>query len=180
MPNTSRVAKWALVALPALILLGAGCASPSERIAEKMTEKALESASGGKVNVDLNSDGGVNIKGKDGSMAVGGGGSRPESAPADLPNIPAAKNFFWMGTSGNGIFSFEVGDKDYRAVCTAELELLAKAGWQKSDSYEMDIEKVMIRTLVKPDYSLTVTCGDNTEEGSTDYNISVALNKAKR
>lgn len=167
------------VALPALILLGAGC-SPSDKIAEKITEKALEKASGNKVKVDLNSDGGVTVKGKEGSLSVGGNGSRPESAPEDLPSVQGAKNFFWLGSSGSGMFSYEVSSNDFKAICAAQLDLLAKAGWQKSDAYEMDVEKMMSKSLAKPDFALSITCSDSTDDGSTDYKVGIVLNKNKR
>ncbi|MDO8617991.1 MAG: hypothetical protein Q7N87_03870 [Candidatus Uhrbacteria bacterium] len=170
-----------LVVLPVLVLFGAGCASPSEKIAEKLTEKALEKASGGAVKVDMNNkDGGVTITGKEGTFAMGGGGSRPESAPEDLPNAEGAKNFTWIGSTGSGLFSYEVADNDYRKVCKSQIELLLKAGWEKSDAYEMDVEKALTKTFVKPGFGLMVTCGDNTEENSTNYIVSVTLNKSSR
>ncbi|MDO8626323.1 MAG: hypothetical protein Q7K39_02600 [Candidatus Magasanikbacteria bacterium] len=180
MSKFSRNAWVGLVALPIMILLtGAGC-NPTQNLAERAAEKAIEKASGNKVDFNTDGQGNVTIKGKDGSLSVGGNNSRPESAPADLPSTPSAKNFFWVGSSGSGLFSYEVESNDYKAVCAAQLELLAKAGWEKSDSYEMDVEKVMIRSFTKSDAGLTVTCGDNTEEGANQYVVSVSLNKMKR
>lgn len=164
--------------LPALLLFSAGCSNLSQKIAEKATDKALETASGGAVKVDT-SNGGVTIKGSDGSVAMGGGSSRPESAPSDMPNVAGAKNFTWFGSSGSGMFAYELPGNDYKKACTDQIDLLLKAGWQKSDAYEMDVEKVMTKVMEKPGFSLSVTCSDNTDEGSTEYKSSVVLNKTK-
>ena len=53
-----------------LILIPAGCKSPSEMAAEKLTEKVLEDITGGKVNVDGEK---VTIETEDGSeLSLGG------------------------------------------------------------------------------------------------------------
>ncbi|HCF49744.1 MAG TPA: hypothetical protein DER60_05650 [Syntrophomonas sp.] len=68
--------------------LAAGCS----QIGEKATEKALESASGGEVKVDLN-DGEVQVDSKDGSSSFKTGGDLtwPKSMPADVPQLSGAK-----------------------------------------------------------------------------------------
>lgn len=174
MTHHSHVRRIMIVVLPALLLFGAGCSSLSQNVAEK----ALETASGGKVKVDTN-NGEVAIKGSDGSVVMGGGDSRPESAPDDMPSLAGAKNFTWFGLSGGGTFAYELPGNDYKKVCKEQIDLLLGAGWQKSDSYEMDVEKVMTKSMVKPGFSLSVMCADNTDEGSTDYKSSVVLTKAK-
>lgn len=165
-------ASWLMtVALPALVLLGSGCTSPSEKPAEKTNEKISEATSGDEVKVD--------VKGQDGSPAIGGGSSRPESAPADLPSVEGAVNFTWINLSGSGVLAYEVPGNDYKKVCAGQIDLLLKAGWQKSDAYEMDVEKLMIKFMSKLGFALSITCADSTDEGSTDFKTGVTLNTSK-
>ncbi|NLL53267.1 MAG: hypothetical protein GX207_11860 [Peptococcaceae bacterium] len=58
-----------------LILIPAGCKSPSEMAAEKLTEKVLEDITGGKVNVDGEK---VTIETEDGSELSLGGNEWPK------------------------------------------------------------------------------------------------------
>lgn len=106
---------------------------------------------------------------------------RPGSVPEDMPNIAGAKNFGWLSIAGNDMFSFEVTGQAYRDVCADEIALLTNAGWRVStDGYEMDVDGALVKTLENPGYTLIITCGDNTEEGSTVTTISVALNRSKK
>lgn len=132
----------------------------------------------------VNDDGGedaVNapIEERDGAE-VKTGGSRPGSAPDDLPNVAGAGNFGWLSVGGSDMFSYEVDGDDYRAVCEKQMELLRAAGWQASDAYEMDVAGALIKTLEKPGYAVMVTCGDNSDEGSSIKTVSVVLNRTKR
>ncbi len=67
-----------------LALITAGCAKASEKVAEQVVERAIESESGGDVNVDLGGDGQATIEYSDeqgeGKITIGGG-----EIPADFP-----------------------------------------------------------------------------------------------
>ncbi len=170
----------AAVALSALVMLG-GCARPSDQAAEEAAEKAVESITGGKAEVEVDGDDTtVRIKGEGGGLTVGGGGSRPESAPADLPNLEGAHNFTWLNLGGAEMFSYEISGQAYREVCAAQEDLLLQAGWERSEGYDMEVEGVITRTFAKPGYGLMLTCGDNTEEGSSDLLTSIVLNRSKQ
>lgn len=54
------------------------------QMAESATEKLIEEAAGGDVNIDVEGDG-VTIEGEDGGFAVGGDLSLPENWPAEIP-----------------------------------------------------------------------------------------------
>ena len=81
-----------LVLLMACSVLVLGCSQVSEKASEKLAEKALESASGGDVKVDLE-DGQIKVESKDGSSTFKTGEdlSWPKSMPADVPQISGAK-----------------------------------------------------------------------------------------
>jgi hypothetical protein len=77
---------WILVAVVALV--GAACASASEKIAESVIEKAIESESGGDVNVDIGDDGfSASVEGEDGSsIQVGGAADVPDELTFPVPD----------------------------------------------------------------------------------------------
>lgn len=177
--NYFRARGLAVVALSFSLLFVAGCASLSQKIADKATEKVLETASGGNVKID-SEDGSVAFKGADGSVVVGGGSSRPESAPEDLPSVAGAKDFTWLGGAGSGMFAYDVAGNDYKKVCADQIDLLLKAGWQKSDEYEVAVEKMMTKSMTRPEAALSITCADSTDDGSTDYKVGIVLNKTKK
>ncbi len=85
-----------------------------------------------------------------------------------------------MSIAGNDVLSYEISGMEYRTVCNDQIDLLTKAGWEVSAGFEMDVDGAMIKTLQKNGYALTVTCGDNTEEGSSEMLTSVALNRTKQ
>lgn len=67
--------------------LAAGMAlTGCSQIAESATEKLIEQAAGGSVNVDLEGDG-VTIQGEDGGMAMGGNLDLPDNWPAEVPTF---------------------------------------------------------------------------------------------
>lgn len=176
MNKYSHVLGIALAALTTLLFTGCSFFS------DKLAEKEIESLSGGDVKVNIDSDKGTStITGKDGStITTGGGDSRPKSAPEDLPNLPNASNFSWVNISGSGMLGYEIlNDNDYVKACADQLALLTKAGWTKSDSYEMDVDKYMTRSMEKPGFALTVTCADSTEDGSSEKKTGITLNTAK-
>jgi hypothetical protein len=78
---------WVLVAVFALV--GAACASATEKIAENAIESVIESESGGDVSVDLGSDGdiSVSVEGEDGSsLQVGGAAEVPDELTFPVPD----------------------------------------------------------------------------------------------
>lgn len=132
---------------------------------------------------DTSSAGGVDDGSSDAAVrepTATGGGTRPGSAPDDLPNVDGGRNFGWLSIAGNDVLSYEVGGADYRAVCAAQMDLLIGAGWKVSDSgYEMDVDGAMVKTLEKPGFIVMITCGANSDEGAPPT-VSVALNRSKK
>lgn len=179
----STAAFYKIIASSFLVLLFlAGCGSIvdkiGESVAEKVTEKVVESSTGNKVDLDLDGDNGsISIKGKNGATFIAGGGSeRPESVPADMPSVTGAKNFSWLGSQDGGMFGYEL-DKgaNYKTVCKEQMELLAKAGWSADDSFAMDVEEMMSRTMENAIAKMSINCSMN-----DDGVVAVALVKSKK
>lgn len=192
----NKVFAVAGVAAVALLTL-AGCQAISDqvnqKVGEKVTEKLLENASGGKVQIDTNS-GSMNIKtdqgdvkltsdgnnmvikGSNGEAMFGGGDARPAGVSADLPNLEGAKEYAWIGSTEGGMFSFNVPGTDYKAACTNEMNLLTSAGWVSNDKVIMDFGTSMTRMMDKGDFNVNVSCSS----AETDKVTSVILVESKK
>lgn len=186
---------FAFTGISALLLL-AGCQSVSDQInqkvGEKIAEQMIENASGGKVQVDAGSnsmkikteDGDVEmtgdgnnmvIKSSEGEAVFGGGDDRPASVGADLPNLPGAKSYAWMGSAEGGMFSFNVEGADYKAACSSEIDLLVSAGWTLDSSVSMEFNNSMTKAMTNSAYTLNVSCS-TADDGMT----SVILIKSQK
>lgn len=106
------------------VVLMAGCKKPSEKMGEKM----IETATGGKATIDGNK---ITVKTDQGTMQAGGTQEWPSKIPADVPkftygkivsvmenNTPKGTNIF-VGIEG-------VSKADFENYVTA----LAGAGWK--------------------------------------------------
>jgi len=109
-----------------------GCfKSPSEKFAEKMVEKTIESQTGGKVDVDTNS-GTMDFKSEDGTMQVSTGGevSLPDGFPEEL--ILASDAKVVLATSADKTTSVAYESDDAAADLFADYkEKLADMGGPK-------------------------------------------------
>lgn len=171
-------------------ILAAGCSSiganlrqqAMNQIGNKVAEKMLEGASGGKidvkadgtsftfkdpktgavVNMSGDNKGGFSINSSNGTeQMVGGASVRPDAVPANLPSIDGAADFGWYGANGNGMFSFQVSGTDYKTACNTELDLLAKAGWTLKTDFSMEFGKSISKSLENGDTELSLTCSGN-------------------
>lgn len=68
----------------AALILTSACGSASEAVAERATEKAIESQTGGNVDIDTDGDGEVTIETEDGDLSFGST-EVPDSWPEDVP-----------------------------------------------------------------------------------------------
>lgn len=82
-PRTVKTATTSAAAVAALLLL-AGCGAAAEKVSEKATEQAIESQTGGDVDIDTDGEGSVDIETEDGSLSFGTG-EIPEEWPQDVP-----------------------------------------------------------------------------------------------
>jgi hypothetical protein len=81
---------WYIIGAVVIVLFIASCVSKTMGgfMGTKMMEKAIEDASGGKADVDLNSDGTMNVKTSEGSITTGK--SVPAGWPEDVAIYPDA------------------------------------------------------------------------------------------
>lgn len=85
MPRTSRMLP--LVGASFALLVSAGCSSAADKASEKLVERAIESESGGDVdlNFDADGEGTFSVETEDGSFSMGAGGEVPDAWPSDVP-----------------------------------------------------------------------------------------------
>lgn len=117
-------------------VLISGCA---EKVAEKTTEKIMEEASGGEVDVNVDGDS-VTMKSKDGNATwtVGDTYEWPESMPADVPEYKDA--------AINGLTEVDTPTKSWMVMLTevpenagaTYKEMLEDDGWNISAYSTMD------------------------------------------
>jgi hypothetical protein len=82
--RSMRSTRTVLAATSLAALLVTGCGAAAEKASEKLTEEAIESQTGGNVDIDASGDGSVEIETEDGSMSFGTG-EVPADWPEDIP-----------------------------------------------------------------------------------------------
>ncbi len=129
----------ALLALAAALVLAGACRKAGQTGAEKMMERAMEKASGGKADVDLKG-GKVSVKTDQGTAEFSAeGGKWPADLPADVPKLAGGKvNGVFSGAQGQGkgwtISLTEVDEAAYAKY----IEALKAAGFEITMSFTMD------------------------------------------
>lgn len=150
----------------ALTLL-TGCANITDQIAKQMAEGAINQATGGKVSMS-EKDGNITFKDNEGNEAVmGGGDKRPASVPADMPSLPGANGFAWIGAKDAGLLTFSVAT-EFKTACDQMVVLLQGSGWAESKSgFNMEVEGTKTTMYEKTGYALTLTCSTNESDKMT-------------
>lgn len=134
-----------------------GCKGCGERIAEKTVEKAIEGASGGKVNVDAGSS--VDISGL------------PEFLR--YPGAKAKATWSIKGDEGEGTtYAFETADPRPTVV---EFYKKALGGWKNRSTMESEDSAVLMFASADEKEFVTVTIG--TEDNKTTIAILLVKNK---
>jgi hypothetical protein len=113
---------FALLLVPMILLTG--CKKPGEKMGEKM----LEVATGGKAKVDGNK---VTVKTEQGTMEVGGTQEWPAKIPADVPKFTYGKIVSVMeNTTPKGLNIFVGIEGVSKADFDKYASSLAGAGWK--------------------------------------------------
>ena len=148
----------------------AGCASITDQIANKVAETAVNQATGGKVSVDSGA-GTMTLKDDKGNVAqIGGGTDRPASAPVDMPSLPGATGYSWIGAKEGGYLSFTVPGTDYKALCDNETTLIKAAGWADSkNGFNMEIGGTKTTMYEKTGFTMTISCSNDGESKDTVF-----------
>lgn len=140
-----------IVAASVLLVAGAGCGKASEKVSEKIAEQAIEDATGGKGNVDIDGDGGIRIDTEDGSYVAdgdgnvrieteegtyeAGGGEVPDGWPDDvaLPDdlkVVSGSNM----ASGDQLALMIIGTTSESPSAVVD-RISAASGWETTDTF---------------------------------------------
>ena len=141
------------------VLLLAGCQSITDQIGKKVAEGVIGQAVGGDVKID-EKNGAMTIKTKDGEANIGSGSTRPASVPAELPSLPGAQDFTWLGNSEGGVLGFKIlATTDFKADCVKLQDLMKQAGWEENkDALTLDAEDMSTKVLKKTGKVASVSC----------------------
>lgn len=172
-----------LSALALVVLAGAGCKNPVDAARERATqkvneyaaEKLIESASGGKVDVDFNGGDDVTVKGEDGSsLSVGTDVKMPKNLSSDIPQYPGTKtSAVSFDTAGkNGGFTQTTPDALEDVYKALSSKLLAQ-GFTKTVDSRMD--GVIISGFEKGNVKFTISIS----RGETDTETSIILTRSE-
>jgi len=153
-----------------------GCfKSPSEKFAEKMVEKTIESQSGGKVDVNTNS-GTMDFKSDDGTMQVSTGGevSLPDSFPKELILASDAKVVLATSADKTTSVAYKTDESAVDLFAGYKKEL-ADMGWTKD--FEMDAGESKMVNFKKDNQRASFIISENTsseDEYQTMVNITLS------
>jgi len=109
-----------------VLLTLAGCKSPSEIAAEKLTEKVLSEATGGKVNIDGDK---ITIETKDGSVSLGGTEWPQDKMGKNIPKLDGKVNYVANSDELCMIVVEEVKSADFEKY----LEKVKDAGYNQDE-----------------------------------------------
>jgi hypothetical protein len=137
MTKSNRILLTGTVVLVAFgLMFTAACKGKS--LSEKIAEKAIERATGGKAQVDANS-GSLKIKTKEGEVEYGAASKWPSDIPEDVPKFEAGKfqSSTRMSVDNGTSWIMGIGDVEGDAV-TAYVQALKDAGWNEGFSSTSD------------------------------------------
>ena len=150
------------------MLLGLGCKSPSQMI----TEKVLETASGGKAKVDLSGNT-VKVETKEGTSEWGGT-KLPDNWPSDAPVYPGASVQFSSSSNSkdgqpSAMVMFQTKEAGPNVYEFYKKELVAQ-GWTVEQDIQSGDGAMVTATKDTRALSVTVATGD----GQTDITVVLA------
>ena len=163
------------VALGAVIVLSGCWPFPSsEKIGQTIMERAIESQTGGKVNIDADK-GAMSVNTKDGSFSAGENVKIPDNFPKNIFVFSDAKVIFAMsGSSAEKSYSISYFTDTTPADAMSKYkEEMAKNGWQKESETDMGSHGKMLN-FKKGQVSVMITVGtseDNENKGKTQIGI---------
>lgn len=158
-----------IIPILSLALFGAGCGI-TERIQEKVTEKAAETAvnrlTGGQVDVDTG-EGAVEFKNnKTGeTVAYGDNVKIPDDFPKTVPLMPESKAISVFSQKGNAPqWSLTLNSKKIAAeTATWYEETLKKDGWEETQSFSIEGQEAREYTRGEEKMTLTIFPSDETD-----------------
>jgi hypothetical protein len=128
MTKSSRILLTGTVVLVAFgLMFTAACKGKS--LSEKIAEKAIEKATGGKAQVDANS-GSLKVKTKEGEVEFGAAAKWPADLPGDLPVFESGKflSATKLNVENGQSWIMMIGEVDAAAV-SDYVQVLKDSGW---------------------------------------------------
>lgn len=154
-------------ALMGMLAMSSGC----QAIGGKATEKAIENASGNKVDIEQD---GITVEGENGEQAAFG---EKVDVPDDFPkDVPVYKGTVTGALSAEGSWTLSIETKDdIKTVMAFYADELEDEGWVKESS--VDTGDGGMYSAKKDDRQCTViTAADGGEtEGMSSVTVSVGL-----
>ncbi len=152
-------------------LITAGCAKAAEQVAEQVAEHAIESESGGDVDVNLGDDGQATIEFSDdegGGTITIGGGEIPEDFPVPFPDGGTVVQT--MTGPGGGTVTVTYEDRSYDELVAFYADwvkdrgevskIQTSEGGQRSTSWIGDQFLVVVADTGEGTVSVTATFGE--------------------
>lgn len=136
-----------------------GCSSRS--VSERVMEKAIESQTGGDVNVDTKGEG-ITIKTEEGESqySAGGGAKVPENFPKELIVSDDAKIIISSSSENVNTVAYVTGGEQGE-IFEKYKNTLAELGWKKE--LEIDTGNGKMASFSKGVEKATVTIGENSD-----------------
>ena len=155
-----------------LVLVGAGCG----KAAEKVQEKAIEQSTGAK-DVDINKDGDVTVKDKDGNTLQVGSAELPDGWPSDLDPPSSVKLVAASTSTTNGKKSFIVSGEtsdSFDDIYAGVKQQLESAGYEiTSDNNTSSTDgKGALITAKSSDFEAGVTIGQTDGKTTIFYTLT--------
>jgi hypothetical protein len=143
-------------------LAATGCGKKmSEKLGEKIMEKAIEHNSGGNAKVDI-SDKGMTIKTKDGEFVAGQAGAvkLPADFPSDVLVYKGSKPVVSMKTGNGLMIHLETGDSVEKVIETYGKEMPSQ-GWEQETAMNSAEQSMFVFKKEKRQTAVVVTKSDN-------------------
>ncbi|MDZ7798663.1 MAG: hypothetical protein U5L76_03535 [Patescibacteria group bacterium] len=159
-----------LILAGSLVLTGCG----EEKVAEELTEKAIEDSTNGSAGVDVENDS-VTVNTNGSSFSAGESVSLPSGFPSDVHVIDGTVKAATTITEGE-VYSVSVQtDTSVSDVADEYQEELANDGWDINMS--LDIEGISSMTAEKDNRTVTVSIGEDEDEGKTLVTIGTSIHE---
>lgn len=161
----------AIALVMAVTLTGCG-KSISQKVGEKVAEKAIEAQTGGKVDIDAQGND-VTIKTEAGESqySAGGNAKLPENFPSELIAADDAKIIISSTADAGNTVAYTT-DSDQGEIFDKYKSQLAEQGWKKE--MEIDTGNGKMVNFSKDKENVSITIGENNsndQQGKTLVNV---------
>jgi hypothetical protein len=156
-----------------MLLLVAGCGKKAE---EKITEKAIERATGGKAKVDLSKNT-VKVETENGSITAGVSAKIPEGFPSDIFIFKPSDMIGSMEGAGTGYSIAMKTSKDVATVAEAYKKAMIGNGWKQKAAMDMGTQSMLV--YEKDKRAANIVISQKNKETSIAIVASAVKSKSK-